>query len=95
MAVIKGLQALKRSCDVVVVTDSQYVQRGMLEWLVQWQQNGWKTAAKKPVKNLDLWQQLQAEVARHRAVKWEWVRGHSQHPENEIADELARKGIDH
>jgi len=95
MAVIKGLQALKRSCDVVVVTDSQYVQRGMLEWLVQWQQNGWKTADKKPVKNVDLWQQLQAEVARHRAVKWEWVRGHSQHPENEIADELARKGIDH
>jgi len=91
-AVFEGLAVLKRACDVLVVTDSKYVMHGMTEWLPQWKQRGWKTAAKKPVKNKDYWQRLEQEVERHN-VKWEWVKGHSDHPENERADQLAREGI--
>lgn len=92
-AVIRGLQALSRSVEVTVVTDSEYVKNGMQQWIQGWKRNGWKTAAKKPVKNVDLWQQLDQLVAQHK-VQWQWVRGHSGHEENERADELANKGID-
>jgi len=88
MAAIQALETLKRSCDVVLTTDSQYVRKGITEWMVQWKRNGWKTSAKKPVKNVDLWQRLDQAVSRHR-VDWQWVKGHSGHPENERADELA------
>lgn len=88
MAAIEALEALKRPSSVVLTTDSQYVRKGMLEWLANWKRNGWKTAAKKPVKNVELWQRLDAAVARHQ-VRWEWVKGHSGHPENERADQLA------
>ena len=92
-AVIKGLQALSRSVEVTITTDSEYVKNGMQQWIHNWKRNGWKTAAKKPVKNVDLWQQLDELVARHK-VSWQWVRGHSGHAENERVDELANKGID-
>ena len=92
-AAIKGLQAIKRSCAVTIYTDSEYVQRGISEWLEQWKQRGWKTAAKKPLKNVDLWQQLDEEVGRHK-VAWQWVKGHSGNPGNEKADQLANQGID-
>ena len=92
-AAIKGLQAIKRSCAVTIYTDSEYVQRGISEWLEQWKQRGWKTAAKKPLKNVDLWQQLDEEVGRHQ-VAWQWVKGHSGNPGNEKADQLANQGID-
>lgn len=93
LAAIKGLEALKRPCAVRLTTDSQYVKNGLTEWLPNWKQRGWKTAAKKPVKNADLWQRLEAAVDRHD-VEWRWVRGHSGHAENEIADQLANQGID-
>jgi len=89
MAVISGLEALKRPCPVCIVTDSQYVMKGITEWLAGWKRKGWMTAAKKPVKNEDLWRRLDAALAPH-AVRWEWVRGHAGHPENERADALAR-----
>jgi ribonuclease HI len=94
IAVIEGLRALKKSCRVVVRTDSQYVQRGMTEWIGRWKANGWR---KKPgsadlVANADLWAALDAEAARH-AVRWEWVRGHAGDPDNERADALARAAI--
>ena len=92
-AVIQGLSALTRPTAVTVVTDSQYVKNGMNQWIHNWKRNGWKTAAKKPVKNADLWQQLDALVQQHD-VSWEWVKGHSGHPENERADELANRGIE-
>jgi ribonuclease HI len=92
MAAIEGLRSLKESCEVELTTDSQYVRKGITEWIKNWKKNGWKTAAKKPVKNSDLWQQLDDEVTRH-TVNWHWVKGHSGHRENEIADELANKGI--
>src|SRR3990167_10570764 len=92
-AVIEGLKALKRSCHVVVTTDSEYVHKGMTEWLSAWKQRGWKTSTKKPVKNRDLWQQQDDETERHE-ITWHWVKGHSGHIENEIADELANRGID-
>ena len=92
MAAIEGLRSLKEACEVELTTDSQYVRKGMTEWIKNWKKNGWKTAAKKPVKNADLWQQLDEEVTRH-TVNWHWVKGHSGHRENEIADELANKGI--
>lgn len=92
-AVIFGLQALSRSVEVTIITDSQYVKNGMQQWIHNWKRNGWKTAGKKPVKNVELWQQLDELVNQHK-VKWQWVRGHSGHPENERADELANKGID-
>ena len=91
-AVIEGLNALKRPCAVDIYTDSRYVKDGIGQWLPRWKRNGWRTAQKKPVKNQDLWEQLDAALQRHE-VRWHWVRGHSGHPENERADELARRGI--
>ena len=88
MAAIQALETLKRPCSVELTTDSNYVRQGMTEWLPRWQANGWKTAARKPVKNEDLWRRLIAASARHE-VRWCWVRGHSGHPENERADCLA------
>jgi ribonuclease HI len=92
MAAIEGLTSLKEACAVDLTTDSQYVRKGITEWITNWKKNGWKTAAKKPVKNADLWQRLDEQVARH-TVTWHWVKGHSGHRENEIADELANQGI--
>lgn len=91
-AAIEALNALKRPCDVTLVTDSQYVKNGITQWIFGWQKNGWKTAAKKPVKNADLWQDLLAACSRHK-VSWEWVKGHAGHVENERADALARQAI--
>lgn len=93
LAVINALRGLKRSCPVRITTDSQYVKNGITEWIANWKRRGWKTANKKPVKNQDLWRQLDAEVAKHD-VEWFWVKGHSGHPENELADELANRGIE-
>lgn len=93
MAAIEGLRALKRSCTVDLYTDSQYVRKGITEWLSGWKKNGWKTAARKPVKNDDLWKALDEEVGRHQ-VAWHWVKGHSGVPDNELADELANRGIE-
>ena len=92
-AVIEGLKALKRSSEVELFTDSKYVMQGLTEWLANWKRNGWKTAAKKPVKNIDLWQQLEAEVRQHR-VDWNWVKGHAGIEDNERADQLANAAID-
>ena len=92
MAAIKALEALTRPCTVNLHTDSQYVKNGITQWMKGWIRNGWKTAAKKPVKNADLWKQLSDAVSRHD-VKWHWVKGHAGHPENERADELARAGM--
>ncbi len=92
-AVIEALKILKRRCDVVVHTDSQYVQKGMTEWLANWKRRGWRTADKKPVKNADLWQQLDALVQQH-SVSWKWVKGHAGDPGNERADELANMGVE-
>ncbi len=92
MAAIMGLEALKEPCNVELYTDSQYVKKGMTEWIAGWQAKGWRTADKKPVKNADLWQRLLDASARH-SVSWHWVKGHDGHPENERADALARKGI--
>ncbi len=94
MAAIEGLRAIKHACDVSITTDSQYVRKGMTEWIANWKKNGWRTAAKKPVKNADLWQMLEQQVERHHKVDWHWVRGHTGHVENEIADELANQGIE-
>lgn len=88
MAAIAGLRALKRPCHVILSTDSNYVKDGITRWIHGWQKNGWRTADKKPVKNADLWQDLLAAVAPHR-IDWQWVKGHSGHPENERADRLA------
>ncbi|MBC7413824.1 MAG: ribonuclease HI [Herminiimonas sp.] len=92
-AVIEALTALTRACDVVVHTDSQYVQKGISEWIHGWKARGWKTAAKAPVKNVDLWQALDAAQARH-TIEWRWVRGHNGHEGNERADALANRGVD-
>ena len=92
-AAIEGLKALSEPCDVTLTTDSQYVRKGITEWMVNWKRNGWKTAAKKPVQNAELWKQLDEAAAVH-TVKWCWVKGHSGHRENEIADQLANRGID-
>jgi len=88
MAAIKGLEALKNDCRVDLYTDSTYVQKGMMEWLPGWKARGWKTADKKPVKNVDLWQRLEEAASRHQ-VKWHWVRGHDGHDYNERVDKLA------
>ena len=88
MAAIQGLESLKRPCRVILTTDSQYVRKGITEWMTNWKKNGWKTASKKPVKNAELWQRLDTARERHD-VQWDWVKGHSGHPENERADELA------
>lgn len=93
LAAIEGLKALKETCNVVLTTDSQYVRKGITEWMVNWKKNGWKTAAKKPVKNSDLWKLLD-EFANKHTVTWKWVKGHSGHRENEIADQLANQGVD-
>ncbi|HMN83012.1 MAG TPA: ribonuclease HI [Burkholderiaceae bacterium] len=92
LAVIRALQALTRRCSVAVHTDSQYVQKGISEWLPGWKRRGWKTADNKPVKNADLWRELEALVAGHD-VTWHWVRGHNGHAENERADRLANRGV--
>jgi ribonuclease HI len=91
-AVIEGLKALTRSCSVTIYTDSKYVLQGVTEWMDGWKARGWRTADKKPVKNQDLWEDLDRELSRHK-VSWQWVKGHAGHPENERADELARGGI--
>lgn len=93
MAAIQGLKALKQKCHVRITTDSDYVRRGITEWLPRWKKRGWLTADKKPVKNQELWQELE-RLALQYEVSWHWVRGHSGHRENEIADGLANRGID-
>jgi ribonuclease HI len=93
MAVIEGLKALNRPVKASIYTDSQYVMKGMNEWIKGWKARGWKTAAKEPVKNVDLWQALDNECARHQ-LKWHWVKGHAGHVENERADALARRGVE-
>jgi ribonuclease HI len=93
MAAIQGTEALTRPCTVELTTDSQYVMKGITEWMENWKRRGWKTASKKPVKNVDLWQRLSAVLEKH-TVEWHWVRGHTGHPENERADTLANRGID-
>lgn len=92
-AAIEALSALKDSCRVDLTTDSTYVRDGVTQWMAKWEHNGWRTAAGKPVKNKDLWQALGTQVQRHQ-VSWHWVKGHSGHPENELADALANKGIE-
>lgn len=92
MAAIAALEALTRPCAVTLTTDSQYVKDGLTKWIHGWKRNGWKTSDKKPVKNEDLWKRLDDAAARHR-VTWQWVRGHTGHPENERADALARNAI--
>ena len=92
MAAISALESLKRGARVKLTTDSTYLRDGITKWIHGWKKNGWKTAAKKPVKNVDLWQRLEAALEGHD-VDWHWVRGHTGHPENERADELARKGL--
>ena len=91
-AIIQGLAALNRPCAVVIYTDSQYVKNGMEKWIHGWKKNGWKTAAKQPVKNEDLWRQLDQLAAQHQ-IQWQWVRGHAGHAENERADALANQGV--
>lgn len=92
-AAIQALESLKRPCRVVLTTDSQYLRRGIIEWLPNWKRRGWRTAERKPVKNADLWQRLDTLAARHE-IDWQWVRGHNGHPGNEQADRLANQGID-
>ncbi|WP_293762407.1 ribonuclease HI [uncultured Aquitalea sp.] len=94
LAVIQALATLNRPCQVVVYTDSQYVQKGISEWIHGWKAKGWKTAAKEPVKNADLWQRLDAERNRHVKVEWRWVKGHAGHEFNERADQLANRGVE-
>ena len=92
IAAIEALEALKRPCTIDLWTDSTYVRQGITQWINGWKKNGWRTASKKPVKNVDLWQRLEEARARHD-VNWHWVKGHAGHPENERADELAREGM--
>jgi ribonuclease HI len=92
LAAIEALSALKQPCQVQLTTDSTYVRDGITKWLQNWKKNGWKTAAKKPVKNQDLWMRLDEQTVHHR-VEWRWVKGHSGHPENERADALANRGL--
>lgn len=91
-AAIRALQALRRPCLVQLYTDSRYLRQGITEWLAQWKRRGWRTAGRKPVKNVDLWQQLEDAAAVHR-IDWHWIKGHSGHPENERADRLANEAI--
>ena len=92
-AVIKALQALKFNCQIELYTDSKYVLQGITDWMANWKKRNWRTADKKPVKNVDLWQELDELVSEHD-INWHWVKGHSGHPGNELADQLANKGID-
>ena len=93
MAAIRALEALNRACELTLYTDSQYVRKGITEWIMNWKKRGWKTAAKKPVKNADLWQLLDVQVNKHN-VNWVWVKGHAGNQGNELADDLANKGVD-
>ena len=93
MAIIRGAEALKKGCSVDIYTDSTYVMKCMTEWLEGWKKRGWRTASKQPVKNVDLWQRLDKATEGHD-IEWAWVKGHSGHPENELADELANRAID-
>lgn len=93
LAVIEGLKVLKEPCSVSVTTDSNYVKDGITKWIFNWKKNGWRTASKQPVKNVDLWKALDEEVARHQ-IEWHWVKGHSGHPENERVDDLAREAAE-
>ncbi len=93
MAAIQALEALKRPCEIVLTTDSQYVRNGITEWLPNWKRRGWKTADKKPVKNQDLWERLERAIHQHQ-VEWHWVKGHSGHDENERVDALANRAIE-
>lgn len=92
LGAIKALEHLKSPCDVVITTDSQYVRKGITEWMIKWKKNGWKTAARQDVKNADLWRELDSLATRH-TVSWRWVKGHSGHVENDLADELANLGV--
>jgi ribonuclease HI len=92
-AVIEALKTLTRPCKVALYTDSQYVQKGVTEWLIQWKARGWRTASKSPVKNEDLWRLLDAELPRHE-IRWHWVKGHAGHEGNERADALANRGVE-
>jgi ribonuclease HI len=93
MAAIRALESLTRPCEVILTTDSQYLRKGITEWLPQWKRRGWKTAAKEPVKNQDLWERLEKAAAHHK-IRWDWIKGHSGHAENERADALANRAID-
>jgi ribonuclease HI len=93
LAAIRALESLTRPCEVVLTTDSEYLRRGITEWIDNWKRRGWMTANKKPVLNRDLWERLDLAVAQHR-IDWRWVRGHTGHPENERADALANRAID-
>ena len=93
LAVIRGLESLTRPSEVHLHVDSAYVMNGMTRWIHGWERNGWRTADKKPVKNVELWQELQTQVARHK-VRWEWVKGHAGDPGNERADQLANRGVE-
>ncbi len=92
IAVIEGLKSIKEDAKIEIITDSKYVKNGINQWIVNWKNNGWKTAAKKPVKNKDLWQELD-ELVQNYSIEWKWVRGHSGHPGNEKADQLANEAI--
>ena len=92
-AVIEALKSLTRPCTIILTTDSNYVKNGITEWIHNWKKKGWKTANKKPVKNKECWLQLDVEVQRHQ-IEWKWVKGHSGHPENERADELANEAVE-
>lgn len=93
MGAIQGLETLNEGCEIVLTTDSTYVKNGVTEWLPDWKARNWRTAARKPVKNKDLWIRLDAACDRHHSIQWEWVRGHSGHEENERCDQLANKAI--
>lgn len=93
MAAIRALEMLKRPCEIELTTDSQYVRRGILEWMQDWKKRDWKTAAKKPVKNKDLWQRLDQAITPHN-ISWHWIKGHSGHQGNEMADQLANRAMD-
>lgn len=92
MAAIKALESLETACNVVLTTDSQYLSLGITNWIKKWKRNNWRTSAKKPVKNADLWQRLDTLTEKH-TIEWRWVRGHAGDPGNELADELANKGL--
>lgn len=93
MAAVEALGLLKRPCKVILTTDSEYLRKGVTEWLKGWKKNGWKTASKQPVKNADLWQALDEVIQQHE-IDWRWVKGHSGHAENERADQLANRGVE-
>lgn len=92
-AALEGLKSLKEPCSVILTTDSQYLRKGITEWIISWKAKGWKTSARQPVKNQDLWQAID-EIAQQHNIEWRWVKGHTGHRENEIADQLANQAID-